>query len=175
MTQWFNVGPIGWSKYHFEAGKVFGEAPFLFLEVHPGSETFFMQFDAFNTINRYEFASDTWVSLQYTHHFNGFFLNKVPLVKKLKWRSVVSAKAMYGTLSSRNRASNRGNLFGAPGNTTDTFIGFRAPDKAPLVEVGFGIENIVKIFRVDFLWRLNYLDNPEATRFNPRLGVDFNF
>ncbi len=174
-TQWFNIGPLGWSRYHFEAGKIFGEAPFLFLEVHPGSETYFMQFDAFNTINRYEFASDTWVSLQYTHHFNGFFLNKVPLVRKLKWRTVVSAKAMYGTLSSQNRASNRGNLFGAPGNTTETFIGFRAPDREPLVEVGFGIENIIKVFRVDFLWRLNYLDNPEVTRFNPRLGVDFNF
>lgn len=170
---YFNINPIGWLSYRFRAGKVFGELPFLLLEVHPGNEAYFMGRGIFNTMNRYEFASDTYASLILEHHFDGYFLNKIPLMRKLKWREVISFKAVSGSLSARNREANRLNLFGP--SDLDTYTGFRPPDKKPFMEVGVGIENIFKFLRVDAIWRLNYLDNPEASRFNLVGGMYFYF
>ncbi len=170
---YFNINPVGWLSYRFRAGKVFGELPFLLLEVHPGNEAYFMGRGIFNTMNRYEFASDTYASLILEHHFDGYFLNKIPLMRKLKWREVISFKAVAGSLSARNREANRLNLFAPSG--LDTYTGFRPPDKKPFMEVGVGIENIFKFLRVDAIWRLNYLDNPEASRFNVVGGMYFFF
>ena len=57
----------------------------------------------------------------------------------------------------------------------DTYAGFRAPDKRPYMEASIGIENIFKIFQVEALWRLSYLDNPQARQFGFRVGVAFYF
>lgn len=158
-----NINPIGWLSYRFKAGKVFGTVPFLLLEVSPGNEGFFMGRGIFNAMNRYEFASDTYAQVVLEHHFDGFFFNKIPLLRKLKWREVASFKAIYGTLSDANRKANQLNLFNP--EETNNYNGFRAPDKQPYMEFGVGIENIFKVFRVDALWRTNYLDNPQANRF----------
>ncbi|MEL6865945.1 MAG: DUF5686 family protein [Bacteroidota bacterium] len=170
---YFNINPIGWLSYRFEAGKVFGTVPFLLMEVHPGNETYFYSNSVFNGANRYEFASDTYATIKLIHHFDGFILNKFPLLRKLKWRSVATFKAIYGTMSDANEAANRLNLFD-PSNT-ETYTGFRAPSPVPYMETGFGIENIFKVIRLDLLWRLNYRDNPEAGNLIFRGSFDFYF
>ncbi len=170
---YLNVNPIGWLSYRFEAGKVFGKVPFLLMEVHPGNEGFFMARGIFNTMNRYEFASDTYAQLVLEHHFDGYFFNKIPLFRKLKWREVASFKAVIGSISDENRDANQLNLFNPL--ETDNYNGFRAPSRQPYMEAGVGIENILKIIRVDALWRLNYLDNPQATRFYVVGGFYFFF
>jgi len=158
-----NINPLGWLAYRFKVGKVFGTVPFLLLEVHPGNEGFFMARGIFNTMNRYEFASDTYAQLVLEHHFDGFFFNKIPLFRKLNWREVVSFKAVYGTISDANKRANQLNLF----NPTETqnYNGFRAPSREPYMEFGLGIENILKVIRLDAVWRMNYMDNPQANRF----------
>ena len=170
---YLNINPIGWFSYRFKAGKVFGRIPFLLLEVHPGNESYFMTRGIFNTMNRYEFASDTYFSALLEHHFDGFLFNKIPLIRKLNLRAVASFKTVAGQLSTENAEANQRNLF----QPTDenTYSGFRAPSRAPYMEAGFGIENILKVIRVDALWRLNYLDNPEATRFTVVGGFYFFF
>ncbi|MEM9916659.1 MAG: DUF5686 family protein [Bacteroidota bacterium] len=170
---YFNIAPIGWLGYRLKAGKVFGQVPFLLSEVHPGNETYFYSNYIFNGMNNYEFASDTYVSLMLVHHFDGFFLNKIPLLRKLKWRSVVAFRAVYGTLSEENKEANQLNSFNTA--NLDTYTGFQTPDQEPYMEVGVGIENIFKIIRLDVLWRLNYLNNPEAKRLTYRAGLLFYF
>jgi len=173
---YFYLNPIGWLSYRFRAGKTFGTVPFLLMEVHPGNESLFMSRDDFNLMNRYEFASDTYFSVNMEHHFDGFFFNKIPGVRKLKFRTVATFKAVVGTISDRNRQANLLNLYPIE-NALEigSYTGFRAPDKRPYMEAGVGVENILKIIRVDALWRLSYLDNPEARRFTIRLGLAFYF
>ncbi len=168
-----NINPIGWLSYRFKAGKVFGTVPFLLLEVHPGNEGFFMARGIFNTMNRYEFASDTYAQLVLEHHWDGFFFNKVPLLRKLKWREVMTFKAVSGSISDSNLQANQLNFFNP--NETTIYNGFRAPNRQPYMEAGIGIENIFKVIRLDALWRLSYLDNPQATRFTMVGGLYFFF
>jgi len=172
MSHTARFSPFGEMELLLEAGKTFGRVPFLLSNVHRGNETYFLMSNAFNTMNRYEFVSDQFVSLKLDHHFDGYILNKIPLVRKLNWRTVTSFKAVYGSLSKENAAGNQLNMFD-PSNVE--FVGVRAPSTAPYMETSIGIENILKIFRVDALWRLNYLDNPETIPFAVKVGVDFRF
>jgi len=174
LRHWFNVGGWGWFSYRAKVGTTYGTVPFLLLEVHPGNEAYFMSRTVFNTMNRYEFASDTYASLIVEHHFDGFFLNRIPLLRKLKWREVGIFKAVMGGMSANNRAANRLNAF-QPQNDGQSYSGFRSPSAHPFMEAGVGIENILKVIRVDALWRLNYLDNPEASRFSLVFGAYFYF
>ncbi len=174
IQHYFYINPIGWISYRFNAGKVFGTIPFLLLNIHPGNETYFYSKNAFNSMNRFEFISDLYASIMIEHHFEGFFFNKVPLLRKLKWREVVSFKGVIGSLSEENRRVNQFNAF-SPDGDADYYTGFRSPTDRPYMEFGAGIENILKVFRVEALWRVNYLDNPEASRFGLRGGLNFYF
>ena len=170
---YFFINPIGWLSYKIKVGKVFGDVPFLLTEVHAGNETHFYSGNIFNGMNNFEFASDAFISLVMTHHFDGAIMNKLPFIRKLKLRSVATMKAVYGTMSANNRLANRLNDFDP--TLKDTYTGYRSPSDKPYVEAGFGIENIFKIIRVDALWRLTYLDNPEAPRFLFKGSFEFYF
>ena len=126
-------------------------------------------------MNRYEFAGDQYASLVVTHHFQGLFLNKIPLLRKLNWREVVTFKAFTADMSAANRASNRLNFFDPTMVSKTNYAGFRVPSATPYMEACVGVENIFKVLRIDGVWRLNYLDNPEATRFALHVGFDFHF
>ena len=162
VTQWFNLGSIGWSRYNVEAGQLMGTVPYPLLILHPGNETFMFDESAFNLMNYFEFISDRYVSLYYTHHFEGFFLNRIPLMRKLKWREVAFAKGLFGTISNKNLNYNK--------LPDVTFM----LDK-PYFEAGVGIENIFKLVRVDGIWRLSHRDNPKASNFAVFVSLRFDF
>lgn len=162
FNDWFNVGNIGWSKYVIEAGKIWGRLPYPFLKMHEGNETYFFDETSFNTMNYFEFVSDEWVSLYYTHRFDGFFLNRIPLLRKLKWREVVWGKGLIGNLSTANR------------NYSAFPEGMHTLGK-PYIEAGAGIENIFKFLRVDGVWRLSYLDHPDIAKFQVMFGMQVFF
>ncbi|HMQ47701.1 MAG TPA: DUF5686 family protein [Saprospiraceae bacterium] len=170
---YFYINPIGWTSYRFGGGKIFGDLPFLLMEVHPGNEGFLIGRDVFDMMTRYEFASDTYGTLFVEHHFDGFLLNKIPLLRKLDWRSLVFFKSAIGSLTNSNRDANQLNLFQP--TEENTFAGFRPPSGRPYMEAGIGIENILKVFQFTAIWRLTYLDNPQASRFGLRLGAAFYF
>jgi hypothetical protein len=114
-------------------------------------------------MNYYEFISDEYVSLNLTHHFDGYFFNKVPLFRKLKWREVVSAKAVWGRTSDANLNET---IFPS---TLHTF------GNLPYVEGGIGIENIFKIIRVEALKRFTYLYHPDIATWGVRVMFNFTF
>jgi len=121
----------------------------------------------------YEFASDRWVACFFEHHFGGVLLGKIPLLKRLKLREVLVAKGVWGTLSEQN-----------DGSATHTPAPLRFPVglgsvSKPYFEAGFGIENIFRLVRVDFIWRLSHREavpggpKPQNFSINASLHLDF--
>ncbi len=162
ISHWFNIGTIGWSKYVVEAGRIWGKLPYPLLKLHEGNETYYFDEYAFNMMNYLEFVSDKYVSFYYTHHFDGFFFNKVPLFRKLKWREVAQIKGVVGSLEEKNK-------------TYSSFPATLNELSKPYFETGVGIENIFKILRVDALWRLSYLDHPNIAKFGIMGTLQFYF
>ena len=159
LEHWFNVGSFGWSKYIIEAGKVWGKLPYPLLKLHEGNETWVFDDFAFNMMNYYEFVSDQYLSGYYAHHFDGLFLNRIPLMRKLKWREVASIRGVVGSLNEKNKEYNQNYLHDF-NNDVQTY-----QLTEPYFEVGVGLENIFKIFRINAMWRLSYLDHPNISRF----------
>ncbi|MCB0396364.1 MAG: carboxypeptidase-like regulatory domain-containing protein [Flavobacteriales bacterium] len=157
MRHYFYIGPYGYTSYILDAGKIWGKLPYSLLELHQGNETYTSDEYAFNMMNYIEFVSDQYASLTFTHHFEGYFLNRIPLFRKLKWREVISGKTVYGTLQSSNK-----DVVIFPEGLSD--LG------TPYMEGSIGIENIFKIIRIDLYRRLTHLDNPGA----PKLGIRGN-
>ena len=166
------IPPIGTSKFIINGGKVFGKVPYPLLKLHEGNATYFFDTYAFSCMNYYEFASDLWVSLIYEHHFKGFFLGKIPLMKRLKWREVFIFKALIGTLEDRNN-----------GSLADTKAILLFPEgmssvSKPYFEAGIGIENICRIFRVDAIWRLSHrhsVPGQNVQNFAINFSINLNF
>jgi hypothetical protein len=113
-------------------------------------------------MNYYEFVSDQYLSLFYTHHFDGLLFNKIPLIRRLHWREVIHGRCVMGSMSSENKAYN------VLPPTTFTLT-------KPFYEVGAGIENIFSVARVDFLWRLSYLNHPNISKFQGMISFHFTF
>ena len=142
---------------------------------------------SFNLMYFYEFVADEYFEAGFDHHFEGWIFNKLPLLRRplhwLKWKEVVSFRMAAGRISAANSRMNSPLL--DPRFATQPeiaanaaeLIPVRTPEQQPYYEVGVGVENIFRFLRVDFIWRLNYL-NPvapaELQDFNYNFGVRFN-
>jgi hypothetical protein len=145
MHQKFSTGMLGYSYYYLKGAKYFGTVPFPLLDVHPGNETFYFSTTSFSLMNYYEFVSDRFISLFYEQHLEGLIMNRIPGIKKLKWRNVVTFKSVYGSMSQQNKDI----------IPTDKLT-FKTLERMPYCEIDYGIENIFTYFRIDFAQRLTY-------------------
>ena len=137
---------MGRLKYQVNFGYIHGRAAYPFLKVHEGNQSYWLATNAFNKMNFFEFVSDRYVSLLLEHHFDGVIFDRIPLVKKAKLRLVVTGRGLFGAISDRH--SREMILPSFTKKFGDT----------PYVEVGMGIENLLKVIRVDVFWRLTHLD-----------------
>ena len=168
----FPISPFGKSYIVLTGGKIFGKVPYPLLKLHEGNATYFYDQYAFSCMNYYEFASDAWLSLFYEHHFKGFFLGKIPFMKKLKWREEFIYKGLIGTLADKNN-----------GSLPDTQAVLLFPEgmtsvSKPYFETGVGIENIFRLFRVDAIWRLTHREKrpgQDIQNFAINVSVYLNF
>ncbi len=157
------AGRWGYLDLLVEGGALSGAVPYLLL-FHPhANPLLFNEARSFNLMNQMEFAADHYALLHVEHHLEGFLLNRVPLLGRIKLREFVFARAFVGGL----RAENREGPVPLPN-------GLAAPD-GPYVEVGFGLENILKVARVDLVWRLTPLDRPDALPFIVKPSFHFKF
>ena len=169
FMQKLRLGGLGESRYKLKGGYIFGQLPYLLLENHIGNESMFYTTGAFNTMNYFEFVSDKYASFHYQHFFQGLLMNKIPLMNRLKWRLLATANVLYGSLSEKNiEIVSPVDLEGNP------IPGFNYLDpNIPYVELGYGIENIFKIIRVDGVHRLTYRDSPMAQKFTLKFSLQF--
>nr|WP_294791658.1 DUF5686 and carboxypeptidase-like regulatory domain-containing protein [uncultured Mucilaginibacter sp.] len=160
----FYLSQAGFTDVTLLGGYVLGQVPFPLLNISPANQSLAYKRDAYNAMNYLEFVSDHYAGLNFTHTFNGFFLNKIPLIKRLKWREFVSAKILYGGLRAENDPAQNKDLYRFPSAVY-------ALGGTPYVEGGVGIANIFKFFRVDVIRRFNYLDHPNVSTY----AIKFSF
>lgn len=154
------LNPIGYTQVYLQGGILFGSVPFPILKLHEGNETITNDLYAYNLMNYYEFASDRYASLFLEHHWQGFFLNKIPLFKRLKWREVIGTKVLWGSLNPNNHDQLQ---------FTPELTGL---NDEPYVETSAGLENIFRFFRVDAIWRLSHRNHSQNS---PLFGVRMSF
>lgn len=163
----FLIGSLGRSDVVLEAGKIFQPVPLSLLSVIPGNESYGQIPGTFSQIDYYEFVTDSYLTFILDQHFNGWIFNKIPLLKKLKLREVGFVRAAWGDISDEAVEMNRSEIL------------YVAPKDKIYFEYGFGIENIgignFRPFRVDFNWRGNYLELPDARKFGVTVGMNFSF
>ena len=161
----FWLSELGNVNVIVKAGKVWTKAPFTLLIIPSANLSYTTQTESFAMMNAMEFVSDQYVSWDLNYNLNGLILNQIPLLKTLKLREIVSFRGFYGSLSKQNQ--------------TNSILKFPAGmiplGNEPYMEVGVGILNIFKFLRLDYIWRLNYTENPNVEKSGLRFNLDFYF
>ncbi len=160
------LGLLGTSNFKLTGAKVFDPVPYPILFNHIGNETIFFTTGAFSTMNYFEFVSDSYLSLRYQQYFGGFILNRVPLMNKLKWRLVGDANILWGHMSQGSK-----NLIPQVDENGNPVLQFQTLGPVPYIELGYGIENILKVIRIDAFHRITYLHNPNIHPFQVKISL----
>ncbi len=142
------ISNFGILKLNIDAAKIFETVPLTLLTPVVANQSYSIQTNAFSLIDFYDFTTDEYLAGQFEYHFNGFILNRIPLIKKLKIRELLFYKAVVGDISNENIAINRSSIV------------YNAPNERVYSEYGFGFENIglgnFRPFRIDFVWRTQF-------------------
>ncbi|MDN3579578.1 DUF5686 and carboxypeptidase-like regulatory domain-containing protein [Mucilaginibacter flavus] len=170
----FYLSQLGFTDVTLMGNYLIGKVPFPLLNISAANQSIAYNADAYNGMNYLEFVSDHYAGFNLTQSFNGFFLNKIPLIEHLKWREYLSFKILYGGLRTENNPLYSANLYRFP-SAANGANGTFALGNTPYVEVGAGIGNIFKILRVDVIKRLNYLDHPGTSVYGIKLSFAPDF
>lgn len=152
--QSFRLGPMGRLTYLLSAGITPSTLPAPLLFPHIGNPTPLMTPNTFNRMDFYEFVSDKFVAIHLQHKFEGLLFNRIPGIRKLNWRLVANADALWGTQSRANQAVE---TFRPLGNGLKPVHFGMLNGATPYLELGYGIDNIFKFFRIQAIHRLTYL------------------
>jgi len=137
------IPPFGSIYYNLFGGKTTGVQPYPFLNVAPGNETYYYNKYAFSLMNKYEYLHDQFLGFNFEHNIGNGIFRFLPITRKLKFRQFYDVKLLWGRLSPENAAYN---------NTAD--YTFKSLDGKTYMEIGTGVDNILKFFRVDFIWHI---------------------
>lgn len=170
----FYTAPLGWSRVVVEGGRTFGAVPFPLLTIHRANQTYAYQLESYNLMNFLEFVSDKYASVSVTHNLGGFIFNRIPLLRRLKWREMMSFKGLWGGLDASNRPTADNGLLHFPTDANGTPLSYGLGAK-PYMEASLGIGNIFKVLRVDYVQRLSYLDHPNVAKWGIRARVKMEF
>lgn len=172
---WFS----SWGKIDMfvKGGAQWNKVPFPLLIMPAANLSYILQRETFNLINNMEFLNDRYASLDVSWDLNGKIFNRIPLLKKLKWREAIGFKMLYGHLTDKNNPMKHPGdselfLFPTRDGRPTSFV---MDPKTPYMECSVGIHNIFKILHIDYVRRLNYLDHPDANKWGVRFMVMMTF
>lgn len=169
------LSQLGFADINLGTGYIFGTLPYPLLDIPNANQTYVLNPDSYNLMNDLEFVSDQYVKLSIEHRLQGFILNKIPLVKKLKLREIIGFRLLYGNVRPENRPENGvAGVFQLPVNSEGNPATFTLA-REPYMETSFGLENIFNLFRVEYVRRLSYLNHPGVDRQGIRIGAGLNF
>jgi hypothetical protein len=170
----FYISPFGWADVIVEGGRVFGQVPYPLLVAHRANQTYSYQMESFNLMNFLEFVSDKYASINIYYNMNGLIFNRIPLIKKLKWREAFTFKSIWGGVDADNLPNSTNGLLKFPTDENNKTITYTL-EKEPYIEASVGISNIFRFVRVDYVRRLTYLNHPGISQdgIRARIKVDF--
>lgn len=167
----FWLSAFGYIDAYIGGGHVWSRSPYLNLLIPNANLSYIIQPRSFALMNPMEFINSSYASFDLTYWANGALLNYIPLVKKLKLREVFCFRGYWGHLSDKCNPEGNPELLRFPEGA-----GMVKMNHGPYMEASVGIENIFKVLRVDYVWRLNYRDVPyEIDRSGIRIAVHVTF
>lgn len=164
VAHYAKIPPFGNLYYNVFAGRTWGKLPYMLLDVAPGNEIYYYDKYAFNLMNRFEYLHDRYAGVNVEHNIGNGLFRFIPLTRKLKFRQFWTVKALVGSLSEENRN------FNMPAGSD---YKFESLNGKTYVEVGTGVDNIFRLFRIDFIWRL--APSPLPPEPVKKFGVFFSF
>jgi Family of unknown function (DUF5686)/CarboxypepD_reg-like domain len=169
IDQSIRLGQVGRLDYRLDAGYIPSTVPYPVLKTHLGNQSPFYNAGAFNLMRYFEFVSDRYVALRAENLFDGFLLNSLPAIRQLNWRLVATGNVLWGGVSEANRRiiPREDPVNGGP------LPAFQSLGRLPYAEIGYGVENILRVARVDFLHRLTYRNSPGARTFGVKISLQF--
>ncbi len=165
---WFSA--FGYTDIILKGGKIWSKVSYPDLLLPNANLSYTIQPESYALMNAMEFMNDQYLSWDITYFMNGALLNRVPLIKYLKMREVISFKGLYGSLSDKNNPEKNLDLFRFP-----TGALCRPMEKTPYMEMSVGLDNILTILRVDYVWRLTYRNTPGVDKSGFRIALHFTF
>ncbi len=164
ISSYKKIPPFGSLYYNVFGGRTFGTLPYMLLDLAPGNEIYYYNKYAFNLMNRYEYLHDRYLGLNVEHNIGSGIFRYIPLTRKLKFRQFYSIRGLWGSLGESNARLNM---------PVGSEYRFESLNGRSYLEVGTGVDNIFRIFRIDFIWRV--LPRPLPPEPVKRFGVFGSF
>lgn len=165
---WFSA--FGYTDIILKAGKIWSEVSYPDLLIPNANLSYTIQPESYAMMNAMEFVNDQYLSWDITYWANGALFNRIPLIKYMKLREVISFRGLYGSLKDKNNPEFNNELFRFPLDAKS-----QPMEKIPYMEFGVGIDNIFTILRLDYVWRLTYRDKPGIDLSGLRIQLHFTF
>lgn len=166
---WFSA--FGYTDIILKGGHIWSRVAYPNLIIPNSNLSYTIQPESFALLNPMEFLMDSYTMWDITYWANGSLFNNIPYLKKLKLREVIAFRGFFGHLSDKNNPDKDARLFVFPGNANRNPLSL----SVPYMEASVGIENIFKVLRVDYVWRLTYLNQPEISKGGVRIAVHVTF
>ncbi len=168
-TGYIDIQPLGYLDVYGSVGYEWNTVPYMLLPYPRTNIGYFMgDVSSFSMMMPLEYLYDRYAFLGVDYHMDGLILSRLPLIKYLDWREVFTFRGVVGNLSSRNNPQFNKDLLPLPAGSSP--IG-----RTPYMELGVGIDNIFSIFRIDYVWRITYLDKPNITHGAILFNFDLKF
>ncbi|MDR2917443.1 MAG: DUF5686 and carboxypeptidase regulatory-like domain-containing protein [Tannerella sp.] len=165
----FWLSPFGYVDIYGQAGQVWDRVPYPMLLIPNANLSYSIEAETYPLMDPMEFINDRFVSWEMSYFMNGWLFNRLPLIKKMQLREILTFRGWYGDLSDKNNPYVDGEgLYRFPENT------YIMGDK-PYMEFGVGVENIFKLIRLDYVWRLSYRDHKDVPNSGLRVKMKFSF
>lgn len=165
----FWMSPFGYLDIYLQGGQVWNKVPYPLLIIPNANLSYSIEPESFALMDPMEFIQDRYVSWETTYFMNGALLNRLPLIKKLQLREVFAFRGWYGDLSKKNNPLENGEgIYAFPANSYSMNDG-------PYMEFSVGLDNILKLVRLDYVWRLSYKDHPDVPNSGLRFKMQFSF
>lgn len=165
---WFSA--FGYADVIIKGEKVWSKVAYPDLLMPNVNLSYTVQPESYALMKPMEFINDQALSWDLTYWGNGVLMNRLPFIKRLRLREVLTLRGLWGSLSDKNNPAMSGDLFLFPADVPCQPMGNK-----PYMEAGVGLDNILTILRVDYVWRLNYRDHAGTDRHGIRVQLHFNF